>query len=387
MHFPEFDNKPAHELWDHCLNVEKQINSIFPPPMKLLFEEAIYSRYFILTKKRYMALKMVRDGSVKEGIEKRGVLLTRRDNANVIRTIYGEVIMKIFHKKTVYEVLSYLLDEMNNLCNYTHKLKEFIITKSIGDVDGYKLRLLPTEPKKRVLRLKELDIVDNCTCVDCNLKCKKCTTCNEYKVKCLPPHIQLAERVRSRGKQVQVGSRMEYIIGYPDNPKGGLAVKMEDPEHMIEGERVKVDPLYYIGLMENPFDEALQIGFGIEKFIKKQLQFRINKVNLMSQIKKMKYIKKVIKIESTKEIYETEILNVTSVNPPKKVKKTKKVNPNYLELSDIERRDMLRDVYFRNFIMKDLNRFCKNHGLPSSGKKDELIGRLEEFRTKLMEEI
>ena len=355
--------------------------------MKLLFEEAIYSRYFILTKKRYMALKMVRDGSITEGIEKRGVLLTRRDNAIVIRKIYSKVIMMIFEKKTINEVLSYLLDELNNLFNFTHSLKEFIITKSIGDRDGYKIRLLPEDPKKRSTRLKELDITDNCSCTDCNLKCKECNTCNEYKVKCLPPHIQLAERVRSRGKQVQVGSRMEYIIGYPDNPKGRLGTKMEDPEHIINGLPPRIDPLYYTSLMENPFDECIEVGFGIKKFIKTQLQLRTQKVYLLFQLKSLKWNKTVIKIESTKEIYETEILNTkdNNVNPKKskKSKKSKKTTAIFKEMTSLERYNSIQRIYFPEFTCEILKLHCKTHGLKVSGNKKQLVDRLQEFREEL----
>jgi DNA polymerase elongation subunit (family B) len=127
IHFPFMDNKPSHELWDHCLKVEKDINKLFPEPMKLLFEEAIYRRFFILSKKRYMALKIDRDGVQKEGIEKRGVLLQRRDNAEVIRNMYRNVIMMIFNHKTKEEVENYVLDELNNLCCYKYPMKDFVM--------------------------------------------------------------------------------------------------------------------------------------------------------------------------------------------------------------------------------------------------------------------
>ena len=51
VYFPEV--KGAKNLWNHALNVEQEVSSLFPRPMKLAFEEKIYWRYFILTKKRY----------------------------------------------------------------------------------------------------------------------------------------------------------------------------------------------------------------------------------------------------------------------------------------------------------------------------------------------
>ena len=65
--------KTAQDLWDHCLAVEQGIldDGVFPKPMKLAFEEVIYWRFFILTKKRYMSLACGRDGVVGTNIEKK----------------------------------------------------------------------------------------------------------------------------------------------------------------------------------------------------------------------------------------------------------------------------------------------------------------------------
>ena len=287
------DDKPAHELWDFCLEVEKSINRIFPEPMKLLFEEAIYSRFFILTKKRYMCLKMDRDGDIKDGIEKRGVLLQRRDNAEVIRQIYGNVVMRIFEDKNKQDkdgVISYLLDELNNMCSYKYNVKDYIITKSVGDKSNYKIRALPADQKKRDKRFKDLKIYSQCVCpLPCKEGCYKvCKACNDYVVKALPAHIQLAEKIRSRGKNVQVGSRMEYIVCRPDIPDEKLFNKIEDPEYQQQfSYYVKIDPLYYINLMINPFDEALEVGYGIEKFIKQQYKLRLQKNKINQQIKEL----------------------------------------------------------------------------------------------------
>ena len=291
IHFPPFDNKPAHELWDHCLEVEKSINRIFPEPMKLLFEEAIYRRFFILSKKRYMALKIDRDGDQKEGIEKRGVLLQRRDNAEIIRHIYGSVVMRIFEDKNredIEGVMNYLIDELNNMCSYKYCTRDYVITKSIGDTPNYNIRSLPMDEKKKLKRLKDLKIKHPCVCpIPCPDNCfRKCKACSEYVLKALPAHIQLAERIRSRGKHVQVGSRMEYIICRPDLPSGKLFDKNEDPEYQQQfSEYIKIDPLYYINLMINPFDEALEVGYGIQKFVKQQHKLRLQKVKIMQQIK------------------------------------------------------------------------------------------------------
>lgn len=39
------------ELWDYAIKVAAEISGIFPPPMKLEFEEAVYTKFFNFNKK------------------------------------------------------------------------------------------------------------------------------------------------------------------------------------------------------------------------------------------------------------------------------------------------------------------------------------------------
>ena len=95
-------------------SVAASVSNLFPPPMKLEFEEAIYWRFFILSKKRYMAISCGRDGILSDNIEKKGVLLARRDNSKFVRDLYEQIIMKIFDKEgqdnTLYFIINYLND-------------------------------------------------------------------------------------------------------------------------------------------------------------------------------------------------------------------------------------------------------------------------------------
>ena len=79
IHFPHLTT--AQETWDHAIYVAKEITKLFPPPIDLEFEQEIYSFFFILSKKRYMYRKCLRDGVVETKIGKKGVLLARRDNS------------------------------------------------------------------------------------------------------------------------------------------------------------------------------------------------------------------------------------------------------------------------------------------------------------------
>lgn len=256
------------ETWDFCIRIEEEMLSLFPRPMKLAFEEKIYWRYFILTKKRYMALPCDREGNVSNKIFKRGVLLARRDNSKTIRDIYGDLIMKVFYREPKELILGMLCDYVNKLCSGSINYKDFIITKSIRDIEDYKIKELPTDPKKREKRLKDL----------------KCTE-TEYMLKALPSQVQLAEKMRRRGKIVDAGTRLEYVVIESENQKDKLFNKIEDVEYFGDHREVlKIDYLYYLHLMINPIDEMIKVAYGIDDFLKTQYKLRLESIKYKEEI-------------------------------------------------------------------------------------------------------
>jgi len=316
VHFPKL--KTAAEIWDYCFAVEKEMyeNNVFPKPMKLEFEEVIYWRFFILTKKRYMALSCGRDGKVSDKIMKKGVLLARRDNSKFIRDIYEKVIMMIFNKSFEKDVLYEIIICFNKLCSYSLDLKNFIITKSVGETGDYKIRELSKDPKKRLKRLADMKIPpewENMPPSKNQSHVYKNKLEEIYILKSLPSQVQLAEKMRRRGKRVDAGSRMEYVITDTGNIKDKVSEKIEDPEYQKKyGSLIKIDHLYYIKLSTNPLDQALFVGYKVKDFVLGQYKLRCNKYKMMEEIRNMFDPK--IKIEGEEEI-----------KKPKRKKKSRKL--------------------------------------------------------------
>jgi len=134
IHFPHL--KTAQETWDHALYVASEVTKLFPKPIELEFEEEIYAFFFILSKKRYMYRKCLRDGIVDKKIGKKGVLLARRDNSKFIRDIYESVISKIADDVSRDDILYYVINEINEMCSGVKPVNDFIVTKSVGDSGG-----------------------------------------------------------------------------------------------------------------------------------------------------------------------------------------------------------------------------------------------------------
>jgi DNA polymerase elongation subunit (family B) len=264
--FPKKEN--PEELYNFCKDVETEMMSLFPRPMKLAYEEKIYWRFFILTKKRYMALECDTKGKVSDKIFKRGVLLARRDNSAWLRDLYANIIMKVFYKESLDEVLLILLDNFNQLFGNTFDIKNFVVTKSIGSAEDYKIRPLPTDPKKLTKRLKDL----NCTE-------------EEYNMKALPAQMQLAEKMKRRGKPVSAGTRLEYVITDTGNKKDKLFNQIEDYEYFKDHTSVlNLDFLYYLKLASNPIDQVLSVAYNIEDFTLNQVKTRLKKYTMLKQL-------------------------------------------------------------------------------------------------------
>jgi len=281
--FPEL--KTAQENWDYAEHVASEVTKMFPAPIKLEFEEEIYWRFFILTKKRYMYKKCGRDGIVEEKVGKKGVLLARRDNSVFIRTIYATLIMMVFNRASRDEILNYVIDEINKLCSGFYSYREFVITKSVGTHgDGqvvpfvnekgqkkgkmgqYTVALLSTEEKERKRQFK----------------LKNCSNAKDYYIRCLPAVVQLAERMRTRGQRTDPGTRLEYVISTQGGHKAKQYEKVEDAEYFKQHRTVlRIDYLYYLKLMANPFDDVLNVLYDKDDGHK----YRFNKNFVLDQYK------------------------------------------------------------------------------------------------------
>jgi DNA polymerase elongation subunit (family B) len=277
--------KKSEESWDYAIKVSKEVSALFPPPIYLEFEQAIYAQFFILTKKRYMYRACERDGVVDKKIGKKGVLLARRDNALLIRLIYENLISMIFDKIPRDDVLYYILEELNRICSNSVPHKEYVITKSVGDVNNmnisesykdekgkfkvkvgnYIVPLLPKNAKEKEKEMLKKEAVDEI----------------DYYRKCLPAVVQLAEKMRSRGQRVDVGTRLEYVIVDVGKNKKQYE-KIDNIDYFLQHNDVlRIDFLDYVKLMINPIDDLLNVAF------QKNIQdgYRFKKDFLLEQYK------------------------------------------------------------------------------------------------------
>jgi DNA polymerase elongation subunit (family B) len=299
----------ARDLDTFCRHIETQISSLFPPPMKFAYEENIYARYLILSKKRYMALKCNLDGVVNQSkIEKKGVLLTRRDNAQFCRNFYQAIIMSAFNKLPFDAVIDILIQFTQQLMSYSVASKDLSISKSIGKVEDYKIKALPTDNKKLLKRFADLginadqaDLDFTRTYFDTYLKkhdgyeLARFTNPLEFEIiemyfaLALPSQVQLAEKMRRRGTMVAAGERLAYVVLQSDNTlKDKLFEKIEDLDYFREfADLLKLDFLYYLRLLSKSVEEVLKAVYGQTGVFTKMYKYRENYFKVMRQLESL----------------------------------------------------------------------------------------------------
>ena len=93
--------------------------------------------------------------------------------------------------------------------------------------------------------------------------------------------------MRRRGKNVEPGSRLEYLVSVGNGHTSKQFDKLEDPSYQqLYKEVVKIDYLHYLKTSCPPIDQILNVGYGIEDFMKSQYKIRLAKSNYEDCIKK-----------------------------------------------------------------------------------------------------
>ena len=137
-------------------------------------------------------------------------------------------------KDTLAKLLYYIILEFNKLFSGFFDYKKFLITKSVGELENYKIRELHIEKKKREKRMQDLKIYNYNDDKFLEFGFEKWLEDDiagkKYRIKCLPAHVQLAQKMRDRGLRVDAGSRLEYVVTMNGGLKAKQYEKIEDPK-------------------------------------------------------------------------------------------------------------------------------------------------------------
>ena len=177
-----------------------RISKTLKHPQDLEYEKT-FMPFILLSKKRYVGEKYEED--VNKGKQtSMGIVLKRRDNAPILKLIYGGVINIIMEQMKIVPAIDYLQRSLREFVTGRYGMEKLIITKTLND--GYK------NPE-------------------------------------MIAHKVLADRIAERdpGNKPQVYDRIPYVyIQTPDNVKL-QGDRIESPEY-IRAHRLKPDYNFYV---------------------------------------------------------------------------------------------------------------------------------------------
>tara|TARA_R110002074_G_scaffold80133_8_gene180392 strand:- start:667 stop:2793 length:2127 start_codon:yes stop_codon:yes gene_type:complete len=211
----DIDGKEALELTiKYAIEAGKISSKFLKQPHDLEYEKT-FVRFFLLSKKRYVGMLFERD--INKGTRKSmGIVLKRRDNADIVKDIYGGVLDILMKDGDVNKAVCFTKQFLQNIVDGKVDIKKLIISKALRD--WYK---------------------------------------NPESI----AHKVLADRMGKRdpGNKPAVGSRVPYVY---IQTKGNVKLqgdKIENPEY-IKKHNLKLDYMFYI---TNQIMKPLQQLFGL----------------------------------------------------------------------------------------------------------------------------
>lgn len=218
--------KKLKECFKICEEMEEEINEIFPKPMKLELEK-IYSKYFLLSKKRYVGYIVDSNGNLLS-TDKKGVVIKRRDNCGYLRDTYTILIDLVMDKAPKWEIYDFIAKQVDCLLEGKVDVEKLVITKSIKE---------------------------------------------NYKAQNLP-HVAVSKKMKSRGKYVATGTRIRYIFIETASKNDPQYIKAEDPDFYLQSNgKIKIDYLYYLEKqIVNPLDEVLEVKYNTPNILQNFLK-------------------------------------------------------------------------------------------------------------------
>jgi DNA polymerase elongation subunit (family B) len=181
-------------------HVEKNIAKIMPKPQKLNYEKCLYP-FILFSKKRYVGNLYETDVN-KFKQKSMGIVLKRRDNANIVKKVYGGIIDIILNKQDLNHSIEFLQEELNDLVNGKSPITDLIITKSLRA---------------------------------------------SYKDATKIAHKVLADRIGARdpGNRPVVNDRIPFVYIKTSNPNALQGDRIENPDFILQN-NLTPDYLHYI---------------------------------------------------------------------------------------------------------------------------------------------
>ena len=123
-------------------HVEKVVSDELPWPHNFEYEKTYYP-YILYSKKRYSGVMYEHDTENYSKVDNKGIVLKRRDNAKIVKYIFGGCLDIILFEQDVEKALTFMKDSIDKMFRGEFDISMFIITKA--------LKITKTEPAHKML--------------------------------------------------------------------------------------------------------------------------------------------------------------------------------------------------------------------------------------------
>jgi hypothetical protein len=114
---------------DLGVEAENYIQQFLKPPHRLEYEKTFWP-FILFSKKRYIGYKYEFDlDNYKE--TSMGIVMKRRDNANIVKFVYGRVMDTLLKERDLAKSIKILKDDLHNLLDGKFPMDMLVITKSL----------------------------------------------------------------------------------------------------------------------------------------------------------------------------------------------------------------------------------------------------------------
>jgi hypothetical protein len=214
--------------------IATELSDLFPNPLYLEYEKSM--RLLCLKKKKYAALLIEPDGTFKNEILTRGIILARRDNCAFNRDIYESLLKAILHNQNIHHCFSLIMTPIAKAFRGEIPHQKFTIIKELGS----------------------------------NYKCANFSM-NVF-----------SKEIAKVGCPAQPGDRLEFVIvttpsSIPDASSGlksaNIGLRMRLYETWKYTCEPPIDIMYYVtNVVKNSLDQLFNVGFKQNNYVFKQLE-------------------------------------------------------------------------------------------------------------------
>lgn len=206
--FIKFPTKELVESIKMGIEAGKRITDLSRTPYKIAYEKTFYP-FILFCRKRYVGMMYEEDPNIKPKRKSMGIVLKRRDNAPIVKDVFGGALDMLLTEKNVKKAQQFTMEMLHKVLENQVPLEKFIVSKSLRD---------------------------------------------DYKIPGQIAHRVLADRMQSRdpGTAPKVGDRLQYIYVAENKSKAKQGDRIEEVGYVRKNKLTPDSQFYISNQIQNP---------------------------------------------------------------------------------------------------------------------------------------